>query len=199
MVAVPKFSIIAVDYEHHVPRTGMRQGLLSLAAQEFQDFELIIIHDGPKNVPYEEEFDFSVFKNPPIFLNTSERMNNWGHSSRDLGMRNATGEYFFHFNIDNIMYPDCLEEIKNKIEETNSKVIIFTIKHHKIDGGANPFRGIPPYYCNIDAMQLVAHRDVWSKIGYWYDTHEQGDGALYQRIGEEFSWVNIEKILGENF
>jgi hypothetical protein len=54
----PRFSIIAVDYEKHVPRAGMVRGLESLAKQTFKDFELVICHDGPKETPYEDEIDF---------------------------------------------------------------------------------------------------------------------------------------------
>jgi hypothetical protein len=217
MTVNPRFSIIAVDYENHVSRSRMKDGLLSLANQTFKDFELIIVHDGPKNIPYEEEFDFNVFKNPPIFLNTLIRMDNWGHSSRDLGMRKANGEYFIHFNIDNIFYPEALTEIDNKIKENDSKIIIFTIIHHKINAlkrgytlsqyaeGWVPedkrylFTGLPPVYCGIDAMQLVAHRDIWENVDYWYDLHEKSDSLIYSKFCKEYSFEHIEKVLGENF
>jgi glycosyltransferase involved in cell wall biosynthesis len=194
-----KFSIIAVDYENHVPRQGMMKGLNSLANQTFKDFELIVVHDGPKEIAYEEEFDFSVFKNKPIFLNTPERMNNWGHSGRDLGMRNASGDFFFHFNIDNLLYPDCLEKINNKLETTNALVVLFAILHYKINNGTIPFYGLPPVYHNIDALQLVAHREIWKGLDYWYDLHEQGDSAIYQRICENYGWAYIDEVLAENY
>jgi len=194
-----KFSVIAVDYEKHVPRERMVKGLQSLANQSFQDFELIVIHDGPKEIPYEEEFDFSVFPNEVKFLNTETRMDNWGHSSRDLGMRNASGEFFFHFNIDNLLYPDCFEKINNKLEETTALVLLFAILHYKINNGTFPFYGLPPVYHNIDAIQLVAHREIWSSVGYWYDLHEQGDSAIYEKMCKDYGWAYIDEVLAENY
>lgn len=196
---MPKFSIIAVDYEHHVPRPGMKQGLHSLATQTFKDFELIIVHDGKKNIPYEEEFDFSVLQNPPIFLNTPERMNNWGHSGRDLGMRNATGEYFLHFNIDNLLYANCLEKISNKIDESQLQIIIYSIIHYKAAGADFKFTGLPPVHCMIDAMQLVAHRDIWKEMNYWYNTETTSDGIIYEEMCKRYPYVHIDEVLAENY
>ena len=195
---MPKFSIIAVDYEHHVNREGMRQGLKTLANQSFKDYELIVIHDGPKNIPYDEEFDFNVF--PSVkFLNNPERIGDWGHTGRDLGMKNATGDYFFHFNIDNNLYPFCLQRISEEIDKTNSLVVIFSIIHYKAAGGNNKFTGLPPIHCMIDAMQLVAHKSVWENVGYWYTKEVTSDGMIYEKICKENSWVHIDEILAENY
>ena len=101
---MPKFSIIATDYEFHTPRDDMRRGLWSIATQSFKDYELIIVHDGPKEKSYNDECDLSIFEKSPIIVNTPQRMNDFSHSSKDFGMRMATGEYILHFNINNILY-----------------------------------------------------------------------------------------------
>jgi len=193
-----KFSIIAVDYEHHVNRFAMRQGLSSLAGQSFKDYELIIVHDGPKNIPYETEFDFSVF--PKVrFMNNPVHVGDWGHTGRDLGMRSATGDYLFHLNIDNYLYPQCLERISQKIDETQSQVIIYSIIHYKATGGPNKFTGLPPVHCMIDAMQLVAHRDVWENVNYWYTREGTSDGIIYEEICKRYPYVHIDEVLAENY
>lgn len=195
---MPKFSIIAVDYEHHVNRTGMRVGLQSLVDQTFKDFELIVIHDGKKNIPYHEEFGFNQFQNPVVFLNTEQHMGDWGHSSRDLGMRHATGDYFIHFNIDNVFFPNAFQRISEEIDRTEAQVLIFCIKHYKAAGGAI-FTGLPPAHCHIDAMQLVAKKEVWENVGYWYTREGTSDGIIYEEICKRFPWVHLNECLGDNY
>lgn len=194
-----RFTVIAVDYEHHVPRDGMRRGLQSLANQTFADFELIIVHDGPKQVPYADEFDLTAFPRDPLLLSTAARMDDWGHSSRNLGLRFARGDYVLHFNIDNLLYPNCLETLAATIDETGSPIVIFAIRHHKIDGGAAPFTGVPPRVGRIDALQLVASREVWKATGYWHSMHAGGDGIVYEEMCAEHPWVAVDAVLGENF
>lgn len=195
----PRFSIIATDYEFHVPRPGVVAGLASLAAQECQDFELIIVHDGHKNIPYEQEVDLSPFEDRVTIMNTPVRMNNWGHSSRDMGMRVARGDYIIHFNIDNNLYPNCLSTISNKIDETQSPIVIFAVKHFKINGGSPPFLGVPPVLFKIDALQLVAQRKIWEEIDYWNNLSEWSDGYIYEDMCNRYPWVNIEEVLAENY
>lgn len=192
------FSVIAVDYEHHVPRDGMRNGLNSIANQSFKDFELIVCHDGPKTVPYEEEYDFSVFKNPPLFINTEKRMNDWSHSTKDFSMKHASGDYFIHFNIDNLFYPHAFERLFEKLSSIPEEVLIFQIRHWKHCNGCI-LPGIPPVVGNIDAMQLVASKSVWKDMNYWYFTGEMADGIIYQEMCRKHPWTTLDECLGENF
>ena len=202
MITRPKFSVIAVDYDQHVPRDGMRAGLQSLADQTFKDFELVIVHDGPKSTPYEDEVDFKALGLSPVILNTPERMNNWGHSGRDLGMRHATGDYFVQFNIDNRFFPGAFKFISDGIDETTTgeEIFIFTIRHFKHTGG-RPFYGVPPVHCAIDAMQLVAHRDIWEDMDYWYKTEPTSDGMIYEEMCHRFPYKHLgyDSILGDNY
>ncbi|NBO22070.1 glycosyltransferase family 2 protein [bacterium] len=198
----PKFSIIAVDYEFHVPRDGMRKGLASLSQQTFKDYELIICHDGPKSIAYEQEIDFKAMGLDPIITNTEEWKGDWGHWSRDKAMRMAKGQYFFQFNIDNYMYPNCLQEISDHIDRTKALITIFHIKHFKtpwFPHATERFTGMPPIEKYIDAMQLVAHRRVWEEMGYWYDKGFCGDGAIYEAMCRKYPWTELPEILGENY
>jgi hypothetical protein len=41
-------------------------------------------------------------------MSTEERKNDWGHSLRDIGIREAAGKYIIHLNADNTLYEHCL-------------------------------------------------------------------------------------------
>ena len=199
----PKFGIIAVDYENHVPRQGMIDGLQSIANQTYKNFDIVICHDGPKNKSYSDEIDFDGMGLKPHIINTPRWMGEWGHYSRDHAMRYAYEnmpdcDYYIQFNIDNKFEPNAFEVIKNKIKSTKSDIIIFTVRHYKAAGG-QPFRGIPPVNCNIDVMQLVAHKEIWAKTGFWYRYEGTSDGFIYEKMCNENSWVNIEECLGDNY
>ena len=195
---MPRFSIIAVDYDKHVPRDGMRNGLASLARQTFKDFELIICHDGPKENPDEYAPILEELGLTAKIMNTPGYMNNWGHSSRDYAMRRADGEYFIQFNIDNIFYDNAFERINAKLEEVKEQIVIFQVRHFKAAGGA-VFRGVPPRHCFIDAMQLVAHRRIWQEVGYWYRTEGTSDGLIYEDMCNKYPWAELPECLGDNF
>jgi hypothetical protein len=103
----PLFSIIVVHFQGAVPHEIFLRGVASLQAQTFRDYEILVYHDGPL-------LDVGVQSPVPI-RTTERRFNDWGHSLRDLGIREAAGEYIVHFNADNVLYPEALQEIANEI------------------------------------------------------------------------------------
>lgn len=209
-----KFCVLARDYEFHVPRshdtdipqsTSILRGLESLSKQTFNDFDLVICHDGPKQRTYlEEGIDFNSLGLDPILINTPERMQNYGHHSADAAMRyayeNNLGEYYIQFNIDNEFFPNAFEVLYDKISSHDEKVFLFTINHWKIPGReGQEFSGIPVVVGNVDAMQVVAHRDIWSEVGFWHSDHEWADGIIYEEMFKKYEWVQIPACLGNNF
>lgn len=202
---MPKFTIIATDAENHVPRNKMREGITSLNKQTFKDFELLIIHDGPREGSYDEEL--KDLPENTKFLTTDKHYGiydmdkfwagyGWGHHSRDLGLNEASGDYIIHFNIDNILYPNALQVVSDKIDRTGAEVVIFACKHEKFD--VKYFSGIPPVMGKIDLLQCVVSKRAWDLIGGWYRYDHSSDGYLFQEIIDECGYVHVEEVLGEN-
>jgi GT2 family glycosyltransferase len=202
---MPKFTIIATDAENHVPRDRMKEGINSIKNQTFKDFELLIIHDGPREGSYFEEV--SGFPHETKFLKTDKHYGiygfeefwagyGWGHHSRDLGIKRASGDYIIHFNIDNILYPNALQTISDKIDKTGAEVVVFACKHEKFN--VDYFSGIPPVMGKIDLLQCVASKKAWDSIGGWHRYDHSADGYLFEEIIQRYGYVHIPEVLGEN-
>ena len=213
---MPLFSIIIVHYQGVNSHETFLRGLRSIEQQKFRDFEILCYHDGPLSHP---DLQFPI----PV-ISTERRYNDWGHSLRDMGIRKATGDYILHFNADNILYPEALEEIAKEIKrgprlfdqlhrpiDTND-IIIFPIKMwnlikfrgHTIQLKGLPqffllLNGVPPILQNIDCMQLVMKRELWLAEGGWYDKRELGDGFMYQKFAQKYGYRNVGPVLGEHF
>jgi hypothetical protein len=215
--SAPLFSIIVVHYQGTVAHEIFARGQESLEAQTFKDFEVLRYHDGPLMDPsIQERWTIQC---------TAQRHNDWGHSLRDLGIRAAKGEYILHFNADNILYPEALEEIakeirrpprlidaKGQVLDTND-IIIFPIKMwgliqfrnvtHQVPGRNSDFfiilSGNPPRVRRIDCMQLVMKRTLWLAEGGWRDKQELSDGVLYEEFAWKYGYRSVGPVLGEHF
>ena len=215
-----RFCVISRDYEHHVPRehnpedvtsTSIHRGLASLGNQTFKDFNVLICHDGPKEKTYEQEgIYFEKLGIQPYVLHTSKRNGVWGHASADYAMRFAyehnLGDYYIQHNIDNEFFPEAFQKINNALNRMEEKIVIFQIYHWKIypptqhlKAVDNPLTGLPPRRQHIDAMQLVAHKDIWREVGFWHSTEEEADGIIYEDMCKRFPYRYMPIVLGQNF
>ena len=199
---MPKFTVIATDAENHVPRNKMKQGVQSILNQTFDDYELLIIHDGPRSNKFELDLpDHAKLLETEQFygiygLEEFYAGYGWGHHSRDLGLKVARGEYILHFNIDNILYTQALQTISDKIDKTKAEIVVFACKHEKFD--IQYFSGIPPVMGKVDLLQCVASKKAWDSIGGWYRYDHSSDGYLFQEMIDRYGYVHIPEVLGEN-
>ena len=213
---MPLFSIVVVHYQGVNSHDVFMRGYESLAAQTFKDFEILCYHDGPL-------LDTGVQFPLPVTC-TPQRHNDWGHSLRHAGILAATGDYILHFNADNILYPNALDELAAEIKraprlvqktgqvlDTND-MVIFPIKMWNLikfrditwqRKGVPEFytilTGIPPILQYIDCMQLVMKRNLWLAEGGWYDRRELGDGYMYQSFAAKYGYRTVGPVLGEHF
>ena len=211
----PLFSIVVVHYQGTIPHAIYQRGIRSLLEQTFRDFEILCYHDGPLLEP---NLEFLV----PIRA-TSARFNNYGHSLRDIGIHEASGEYILHFNADNVLYSDALEAIAKEISResvlldentnlplaTNDMILFPIVLADRVAFRSNLFRkpglglyviltGHPPKLGNIDCMQLVMKRELWLKEGGWRDKTRNGDGIMYEKFCRRYGYRSVGAVLGEH-
>jgi hypothetical protein len=214
---MPRFSIIVIHYQPTIPHDIFCRGIASLKDQTLQDFELLTYHDGPLTDPSQ--------KMPVPVDCTDRRFNDWGHTMRDMGIRRATGDYIIHFNADNILYPNALEEISKAIDRPpriveegtgrvidSNSIIIFSILCRGLQRMGDllvffkdkpeytlTLTGNPPAPNTIDALQLVMRRDLWLAEGGWYDKATAGDGPMYEHFAKKYGYRSVDQILGEHW
>ena len=220
----PRISVIMPHYDGAISDETLLNGLLCLENQTYRNFEVLLYHDGPLS---RELPDLSVFTCDLKFKATSKRYNDWGHSLRDIGIKEASGEYILHFNPDNILYAFALEEINNTIENKDGRYAVIERDNGTVFSGNNIIiypiyligmicdgfgfnrtynenhrfilTGNPPVKYYIDCMQLVMKTDLWRKVGGWYDKSEEGDGEMYQAFVRSNNGARyIDNILGEH-
>lgn len=221
MNTAPRFSIVIPHYDGSIADASLLRGLGSLAAQSLRDFEVLLLHDGPLSRPLP---DLAKLNLPGFrFRTTARRHNDWGHSLRDAGILEATGDYLVHFNPDNVLYPNALEILDAASRQPvppaptpelaeNPDILIFSVLMRGMNyNGRGPiwrsrdtnraliYTGIPPSHGLIDCMQLVARRSVWLEIGGWYDKSETSDAAIYSRLVAERGARYVMALLGEHW
>ena len=214
---MPRFSIILVHFQGATLHRELLRGVNSIFAQSYSDYELLAYHNGP--------FIDDTVTMPCPFTCLDKNYNDWGHTSRDRGMREAKGDYIIHFNADNILYPNALEEISKGIDrpprlfsavnhqplDTNN-IIVFSIWTHGMQRFGDHFMrypknpeyrllltGNPPRVKYIDALQFVMKRELWLAEGGWTDRVETGDGRMAEKFAAKYGYRSIETILGEHF
>lgn len=218
---MPKFSIIVPHYDKSISDDTFKRGIRCLRSQLFGDFEVLVYHDGPTSRPVPGfTDDFLLGDKRFKFKETNRRYNDWGHSLRDIGIREATGDYIVHFNPDNILYATALEKIDKELEKeypypikVPDNIVVFPIlmRGMRTNGqmvwrdmpNANEhymiYTGFPTIKYNIDAMQLVMKRSLWLKNGGWANKTETSDGDMYPEFVKQTGARYCSEVLGEHW
>lgn len=212
----PFFSIVVSYRRDAVSDKRFVKCLESIAGQDCQDFELLLYHDGELPSPLCEEAEKIIIGEGYELLITDKWFKDWGHSLRDLGLRNAKGRYIILLNGDNLLY-NSLGRMKEYIESTGLKpfytfpVKMIGVKElSKNNNSTTIIRtgnkrdsvhlvGIPKPG-SIDVLQGVATLEAWKSINYWYRKDINSDGFLYEELAIIHGYVNNHKIIiGEHW
>ncbi len=102
----------------------------SVLAQTYENWELILVDDGSRDKSYEIAEEFTKKYSGKISLLTHENNENKGASaSRNLGIKNAGGEFITFLDSDDIYFPDTLErEVKAFAENADADAVCGTLE-----------------------------------------------------------------------
>ena len=198
----PKIHVIAVAFEKH---DQLKVFVQSWINQTKDNYILTVIHDGPN-----EEFNLIMKKYKDEcptrieYLTTEKRFNDYGHSLRDIALRNILGEYVLLTNADNYFIPKTIEFINEVFIEHQPELIIFDMVHsHDMPGGRN----LPAYSFfetklerfSIDISAAIVKASLAGKVGFRDKSHD-GDASYFEDIlklkhPDELSFAKIPRVL----
>jgi glycosyltransferase involved in cell wall biosynthesis len=190
-----KFSIIVVAYQRYKEIKCLLHSLLS---QTYDNFEVIVLHDGHDEQHANIMSEFLTddrFK----YIQTPTRFNDWGMSLRNIGLEMVTGDYVINTNDDNYYVPVYLDELNKTINgypECNFVYYDCVLNHHNILNHNQKDYGllIPKLKsCYIDMGQFAVKKDIIIK--YRFKSTSTADGELVEEMNHELKPEYIDKIL----
>src|SRR5207302_8910813 len=112
---MPKFSVIVATYNRAKYITAT---LESLRAQEFKDYEVIVVDDGSTDNTLE------LLKPHRAWLKVFHEQNSGPGRARNIAVGHATGEYIAFLDSDDIWFPWTLSTFADVIEQHSGPDLI---------------------------------------------------------------------------
>ncbi len=174
----PTFSIILPTYNRCYI---LWRAILSVLAQTYPYFELIIIDDGSED---KTEKLVKSFTDPRIVYIKSK--NNIGASAaRNKGLKKAKGKYIAYLDSDNEWHKDFLESMRGAVKKYPGKVLFFCKKNYRLKIKEtdrkekmvrDEFFGHKKYFdlkrlwqrkIIIDTNTFIHKKEIIEKVGDW--------------------------------
>jgi glycosyltransferase involved in cell wall biosynthesis len=198
----PVIHVVAVAFQKFGPLKVFVQSWLN---QTRDNWILTLIHDGPS-----DEFDSIMeqyARQAPdriVYYCTANRFNDYGHSLRDMELRDARGDYVLLTNADNYFIPKAIEFINEVLVDHDPDVVMFDMVHsHDRPGGRN----IPAYSYfetryepgGIDVSAAIVRAALAQKAGFRDKTHD-GDASYFEdlvkaKFPSTIAMVRIPRVL----
>ncbi|MTI38047.1 glycosyltransferase family 2 protein, partial [Fulvivirga lutimaris] len=116
----PFFSIIIPCYNHG---KYLNECIDSILNQRFDNYEVIIVNDGSTDDSL--SIAQSLAKNS-LKISVIDKTNGGLSSARNAGLASASGQYLQFLDADDLLYPDALDHVNKKIENSDHPELIQT-------------------------------------------------------------------------
>src|SRR5437667_49902 len=163
----PTVTVITATYNS---RTTLRYALQSLLAQDFSDFEALIVGDGCTDGSEEEvaKFDDNRFH----WINLSENYGNQWRANNE-GLQRARGRYVAFLGHDDLWLPWHLSALVSQAEKSSANffhdLLINVGPHGVLDVNGPPPPGTTYERYFAPPSSWLHRRDIVEKVGGWRD------------------------------
>lgn len=195
--AAASLTVVVVTYK--MP-AALNSTLAAFECQTMQNFDLIVLHDGPDEATRRvvNERPSSVPHPPMQYIETEIRYNDYGHSLRDIGIGRATGDFLLITNGDNYYSPRFVEFAFDAIEAQGLDLVMWNFVHSHVRPGGTPFPSYSPFSTfpllwRIDIGAMLVRTSIAKRVGFRDKSHD-GDAAYLQDMLELDQPIRMGKI-----
>lgn len=180
----PLIDIVCVAYRRPGPLRVLVQCLLNQTAPNWR---LRVYHDGPDAEVERVLQDASDGAPERVSYRMTEvRYNDYGHSLREIGLRECGGDYVLLTNDDNYYVPRFIEFATQAIVEADPDVVMFDMVHSHDNPGYRPVPGYSYFRTeysryNID-MGAALVRTPLAKAAGFRDKTFAGDATYFEDV-----------------
>jgi glycosyltransferase involved in cell wall biosynthesis len=190
-----KFSIVIVAYQRYQNIPCLLHSILS---QNYDNFEVIILHDGYDKTHLDL---IQPFLTDPRFryFQSDVRYNDYGHSLRNKGFDLAKGDFIVQTNDDNYYTPNWLQEMADVLTEDPSinfvcyDMVMSTRNSHNHNGKDYGLFRPEVRHSYMDVGQFAVSADVVK--GHRFNSSYAADGDFIEEIKHKLRSYYIDKIL----
>jgi glycosyltransferase involved in cell wall biosynthesis len=105
----------------------MAEAVESVLAQDFKDWELILVDDGSTDASPAMAADFARRHSNVRVVSHPKRENRGLAASRIRGSDHATGEYLMFLDHDDVLFPDALSSMVRVLDENRQAAAVFAL------------------------------------------------------------------------
>lgn len=197
-----ELTVVCVSYQRYLNIPILIHSFLT---QTLQNFKLLIIHDGADErmeavlAPYKRDYPELI-----DYQFTAQRYNDYGHSLRDIGIRQVDTEYVLITNDDNYYCPRFLEYMFGPVHAQTPRpdiVMCDMVHSHNQPGGRPqpPYRFFETYPQNasVDIGCFIARSALAKQAGF-RDKGFDGDATYFEdlvRVAGKPRIVKVDHVL----
>ncbi len=155
----------------------LKECLDSVIWQSYTNLEILCIDDGSKDNSLNILKNYES-KDPRIKVFEKENEGKGAASARNMGLKNATGDYILFLDSDDFYTLDAVERLVSKVKTTSADLIIFTVNMFNQQSGR--VEGLP----KTIGLELAPDEDVFS--------YKNCPQKIYQ-ISDFYAWNKFYK------